>query len=273
MSITPASEHLAVQTRWMSAQESSSRFASARWDNFTRGPEADAAPQLLAEEEEDEAMAEVADLIGAGDVAALNALGNDGLEEGGPQSAGRSIDQLLAQLRKEPANEEECAAKFMLYEGYAREVEEMRGTLLKFNDETSPSLPAAVSGDLNNQIQRIDSTEAMGIPDDAREWFVYHMMKKAERNNLSMARILESFEKKLAFLAKSDQQECPVCLEAFQTDCLTGDRAPETLGCCHKVCKECWESWSQVMGGRPFCPLCRHDEFLGAIAARLSEVA
>ena len=31
-------------------------------------------------------------------------------------AAGRSIDQLLAQLRKEPANEEECAAKFMLYD-------------------------------------------------------------------------------------------------------------------------------------------------------------
>ena len=29
--------------------------------------------------------------------------------------AGRSIDELLAQLRVEPANEEECAAKFMLY--------------------------------------------------------------------------------------------------------------------------------------------------------------
>jgi len=268
MSAVPASEHLAVQTRWKSAQESSSRFASARWDAFSREAPAVPEPQLLIDEDEDEAMAEAADLMGAGDVNALTALGNDGLEDV-PRTAGtgRSIDELLSQLRKEPANEEECAAKFMLYEGYAREVEEMRSTLLKFNEETRPFLPATVAADLGNQIRKIDSTEAMGIPDDVREWFVFHMMRKAERNNLSMARILENFEKKLAFLANNDQQECPVCLEKFET----GDKAPETLGCCHKVCKECWESWTQVMGGRPFCPLCRHDEFLGAVAARLSE--
>ena len=62
----------------------------------------------------------------------------------------------------------------------------MRGTLLKFNEETAPSLPSAVASDLGLQVKRIDSTEAMGIPDDAREWFVFHMMKKAERNNVSM---------------------------------------------------------------------------------------
>jgi len=269
MSAVPASEHLAVQTRWLSAQQCSSRFASARWDAFSGEAPAVAEPQLLIDEDEDDAMAEAADLMGAGDVNALTALGNEGLQEDVPRTAGtgRSIDELLSQLRKEPANEEECAAKFMLYEGYAREVEEMRSTLLKFNEETRPSLPATVAADLGNQIRKIDSTEAMGIPDDVREWFVFHMMRKAERNNLSMARILENFEKKLAFLANNDQQECPVCLEKFET----GDKAPETLGCCHKVCKECWESWTQVMGGRPFCPLCRHDEFLGAVAARLSE--
>eukprot|EP00435_Cladocopium_sp_Y103_P056444 s699_g19.t1 len=269
MSAMPASEHLAVQTRWKSAQESSSRFASAQWDAFSREAPAVPEPQLLIDEDEDEAMAEAADLMGAGDVNALTALANDGLQEDVPRTAGagRSIDDLLSQLRKEPANEEECAAKFMLYdawpnlaiclcsrslnrfpplmnpmpEGYAREVEEMRSTLLKFNEETRPSLPATVAADLGNQIRKIDSTEAMGIPDDVREWFVFHMMRKAERNNLSMARILETFEKKLAFLANNDQQECPVCLEKFET----GDKAPETLGCCHKVCKECWESWTQ----------------------------
>jgi len=251
MSAAPASEHMAVQTRWMSAQESSAKYASARWDAFSRAPAA-AEPQVLVDESDDEAMAEAADLMGAGDATALTALGNDGLQEDG-RGGGQSIEELLAQLRTEPANEEECAAKFMLYEGYAREVE--------------PTLPPTVAADLGNQIGKIDSTEAMGIPDDVREWFVFHMMKKAERNNVSMARILDSFEKKLAFLAKNDQEECPVCLDKFES----GDKAPETLGCCHKVCKECWESWSQVMGGRPFCPLCRHDEFLGAVASRLSE--
>lgn len=82
------------------------------------------------------------------------------------------------------------------------------------------------------------------------------------------ARILEDFQKKLEFLAKNDQQECPVCLEPFEAE---GEHAAATLGCCHKVCKECWETWSQLMHGRAFCPLCRHEEFLGEVAARLSE--
>ena len=88
MSAVPASEHLAVQTRWKSAQESSSRFASARWDAFSREAPAVPEPQLLIDEDEDEAMAEAADLMGAGDVNALTALGNDGLEEDVPRTAG-----------------------------------------------------------------------------------------------------------------------------------------------------------------------------------------
>ena len=35
-----------------------------------------------------------------------------------PTAPGRSIDELLSQFRKEPANEEECAAKFMLYDAW-----------------------------------------------------------------------------------------------------------------------------------------------------------
>merc|ERR1712232_1545546 len=116
-------------------------------------------------------------------------------------------------------------------------------------------------------VKGIDSNEAMGIYDQAREWFVFLMMRQAERNNLNMARILEGFEKKLEFLASNDQSECPVCLEAFTAE---GDHAPETLGCCHKVCKDCWKNWSAVTNGRPFCPLCRNDEFLGAVAARVT---
>ena len=80
MSAAPASEHLAVQTRWKSAQESSSKFASLRWDAFSAAPAA-AEPQLLVDEDEDDAMAEAADLMG-GDVNVLSALANDGLEDG-----------------------------------------------------------------------------------------------------------------------------------------------------------------------------------------------
>merc|ERR1712072_1590257 len=102
----------------------------------------------------------------------------------------------------------------------------MRSTLFKFYEESRPTVPAVVANDMDKQVKGIDSTEAMGIPDDAREWFVFHMMRQAERNNLHMASILDGFEKKLEFLASNDQNECPVCLEEFAD---TGAHAPETL--------------------------------------------
>merc|ERR1719169_396520 len=92
----------------------------------------------------------------------------------------------------------------------------MRGTLFKFCEESRTTVPAAVASDMDRKIKGIDSTEAMGIPDRAREWFVYHMMRQAEKNNLRMASILDGFEKKLEFLASNDQSECPICLENFE---------------------------------------------------------
>merc|ERR1719183_2803403 len=156
----------------------------------------------------------------------MAAVGQEGLRpqvqgDGMRPSAARggdssTVQTLLQQLRKEPKDEAECTAKFLLYEGYATEVEEMRSTLFKFYEESRPTVPAAVVTDMDKQVKGIDSTEAMGIPDRAREWFVYHMMRQAERNNLHMATILDGFEKKLEFLASNDQTECPVCLEDFQ---------------------------------------------------------
>lgn len=163
--------------------------------------------------EEQEDMVEVAGLVGAANVQSMAALGAEGLAAG-RASVGRggssSVDILLQQLRQEPTDEQECTAKFLLYEGYASEVEQMRGTLLRFHEETIPSVPAAIAADMNKQIKGIDSTEAMGIPDGAREWFVFWMMRQAERNNLGMAGILENFEKKIGVLGiqRSDRMSC-----------------------------------------------------------------
>merc|ERR1712232_1078555 len=88
-------------------------------------------------------------------------------------------------------------------------------------------------------------------------------MKQAEKNNRGMERALKDFERKLEFLAQSAQTECPICLEAFSPE-----RPSETLSCCHCVCHECWENWTVVMHGRPFCPLCRAEDFVGTLAAR-----
>uniref|UniRef100_A0A7S1S9T5 RING-type domain-containing protein n=1 Tax=Alexandrium catenella TaxID=2925 RepID=A0A7S1S9T5_ALECA len=274
-------EHMAVQGRWQSAQLASRARQDQAWGKAHQAAgsalmrtAAAAAVMADASDDEEEAMQEAAQLVGAANARTMAAVGSEGLATaagcgsapmGALPGGSGAVDALLAQLREEPADESECTAKFLLYEGYASEVEQMRGSLLKFHAESWTAVPAAVAADMDKKVRGIDSAEAMGIPDGAREWFVFHMMRKAERNNLKMASVLEGFEKSLEFLAANSQSECPICLEAFTE---RGEHSAETLSCCHKVCSDCWEHWSAVTHGRPFCPLCRQDEFLGAVASR-----
>lgn len=283
-------EHMAVQARWAQAQEASYRHqeksmskVSAALSYKPSKKRCQAEVLRKAEDDEDEALQEAAAMVGASNCSALVAVASESLAPvpaAPPRARGRAappvlatrdgastVDGLLSQLRTEPRDEAECAAKFMLYEGYGSEVEKMRIALLTFHEETKPTVPIVIGNDMDKQIKGIDTTEAMGIPDNTREWFVFHMMRTAERNNRKMAGILDGFEKKLEFLASNDQSECPVCLEDFTAE---GDHAPETLGCCHKVCKSCWSNWCSIMGTRAFCPLCRHDAFLGEMASRVT---
>jgi len=209
---------------------------------------------------DEEGMAEAAQLVGATNVTDMV---RHALPTATDSSADNDFLSLLQQLEREPKTDEELMAKFTLYETYSRQVELVRERVVSLYEESRPTLPQAVASDMNKQIKKIDSAEAMGIPDDSNNWFVYHMMKQAGKNNKSMAAILEDFEKKLDFLAKSEQEECPICLENFSKDL-----PAETLGCCHRVCRDCWAHWSSVMHGHPFCPLCRNDEFLEAVASR-----
>lgn len=130
-----------------------------------------------------------------------------------------------------------------------------------FYQENAATLPQAVRQAMQKQIKTIDGHNAMSIPDGTRDWFVYHMMKQAQRNNHVMSKMLEDFERRLQMLANSEQTQCPICLEEFNDT-----RRAETLGCCHCVCAECWGHWTGVMHGRPFCPLCRHADFVDVLA-------
>lgn len=280
MSAAPE-DFLAAQERWKCAQQASENRQERTFCMLNAAksvartpamPGARVATEALrsAEEDDEEAVAEVTALVGARSASLLAAdvssAGQAPLARAlGGRGHSSPADPLLEQLKKEPQESAECAAKFTLYEGYATEVEKMRGTLIDFYDESLPSLPQSVAVDMEKQIKGIDSREAMGVPDDDRVWFVYHMMRQAKQNNQTMASVLESFEKKLDLINNCEQSECPVCLEDFRE---SGPHAPETLSCCHKVCQECWEHWSAVMNGRPFCPLCRNEDFLGAVAAR-----
>lgn len=269
-SVSAPGEYLEVTARWHSAQMAS----EARQDHFLARLEASKSAGARVEEAEEddeaEALAEVAHLVGTGDpnLLAMDSAAAMAADMRSTASGEASLEALLAQVKVEPEEVAECAAKFQLYEGYGQQVEKIRKLLFDFYEESKPTVPVSVGGDMERQVKHVDNYDAMAVPDDdGRVWFVYHMMRVAERNNRTMAGILEDFERKLELLAKNDQTECPVCLEAFTE--AGGPHAVEILSCCHKICRECWENWKQVTRGQPFCPLCRHDEFLGVVASHV----
>lgn len=258
MSSSAPMEYQAVQARWSAAQEASDRrqqFQLAQVDEAKSNSFAEVYDEA---ESDEEGMREAAELVGAASISNMVRHA-----DATNRSADAEFQSLLKQLKREPHNDDEMAAKFALYETYSQQVELIRNRLFDLYTESRPNLPDAVANDMDKKLKKIDSAENMGIPDDAREWFVYHMMQKAGNNNKIMASILEDFEKKLDFLATNAQEECPICLESFS------EQLPaETLGCCHRVCSDCWAHWSSVMQGRPFCPLCRNDEFIHALSSR-----
>jgi len=260
------SEMLAVHSRWTSAQSASKKRQETSLSKMAvmESSSAGDAMVMRAEEEmeeEDEGFAEAAALVGAAAPSALvRAVSGEAAE-----AAESEYEALLNQLKAEPTADDELMAKFGIYETYSEEVSQLRGTVFSLYEENKPSLPDAVKNDMERQIKGIDKAESMGIPDDARGWFVYHMMRQAGKNNTHMNGVMDNFEKKLEFLASNDQDECPVCLEQFSEAC-----PADTLGCCHKVCHECWMHWASVMHGHPFCPLCKNEEFVEMLHQRIS---
>jgi len=243
-----------AQQRWQSAQEASEQLQQQALDQLSVQT-----THVLRSVERERAscLAQVSALAGARDTTMVVA----DAERAGV-SGNAAVEELLQQLRVEPLAEEECAAKFKLYETFLSQVEKTRLNLVEFYEESAPTVPPAVAVFMSTKVKAIDSQESMGIPEDACKWFVYYMMSQASRNNGTMANVLRDFEKKLELLANQAETDCPVCLEPFQVD---GDHIAETLGCCHKVCKQCWSHWTRVMNGSAFCPLCRHDEFVNIL--------
>jgi len=167
------------------------------------------------------------------------------------------MEQLLHQLRREPAVAAEVEAKFELFEKYLETVCVTRGTLFEFWAECKDEFNQAGQTTVQKSIEKVDCDDALGVDFVEGRWFVYDMTRKAGSNNSVIARVLQSIKTKLDLMA--EQEDCPICLEAFSEEVVA-----TTLGCCHKVCSECWECWNEQMhGGHAFCPLCRHDDFLG----------
>jgi len=287
-------DYEAVRERWMEAQSASKSrqertFATldavlakppkpaassppSKESSRSNSPSSLASADVLRGSSSDEsAFSEAARRIGAKDRQTLATMARGDASDSDSHTSSRhdadapvhprtptSIGGWISQLKREPQSDSEKASKFLLYEAYSVEVQSMRETLLEAHQECRPFFNYAAAADIKQAIALIDSRQAMTISNEP-EWFVYHMMRVAERNNLNMARTFESIERAVCFEGASEGSECPTCLERFDTKQLL------TLGCCHKVCNKCWQHWIDVMHAlakHPFCPVCCEQDFM-----------
>lgn len=234
---------------------------------FISTPAAARRSSLEEEEEEEEELEQELALAVQAQVAegALTAdaveLQRSGEASAAAQAEAASLSTALAQLEKEPDDEAACAAKFGLYEAFAKTVEDARQSTLQLWEQSmeafdaAPATKAAIARD----IKQVDREENLGIVDDPRRWFVHGMCKTAARNQKTLNGVLTGITTKLELLAS--QSECPICFEAFSEE-----RPSTTLGCAHKACTDCWTHWSALNGGHmAVCPLCRHEEFVSRV--------
>jgi len=209
---------------------------------------------------EDDSDEEELDTMGAMMGIAPSAAPVEAMEEEGQLE----MQELLQQLKVEPMEEAEQGAKFLLFEKYLETVEKMRHETFEFWAEAREDFHESGRGDVERALKRIDAADNLGVEFVEGRWFVYDMTNKAGSNCALIGRNLAMIKSRLDLLAQQD--ECPVCLEQLG-EC---GEEPHVFGCCHKVCGECWEHWSNMHRGAAFCPLCRNEEFLGDIMARAS---
>merc|ERR1719482_373397 len=225
--------------------------------------------KAAAEEDNDDAGDEMLEsaqqqLLAAGHAWAAD--GDDALG-GGADGDGGALDALLAQLRAEPADDAEAAAKFGLYEAHAEAVATVRDALF--------TLWAGARADVGDgapvferALRGVDARANLELDEDSRYWFVYSMATAVSANEAKIARVMRELRAKLEMLAA--QTECPICLERLPAggDGGAAAAAATTLGCAHRVCGECWRHWSATCRAAhkaPYCPLCRQDEFIGDV--------
>jgi len=240
-------QSLAAPERSMRMKESADR-ASARMELVQRA---------AAESDSDE---EELDVMGAEMGLAPLAAPVELVEEAGQIE----MCSLLEQLKVEPAEEEEQHAKFLLFEKYLETVEKIRGETFEFWAEAKDEFHPSGRGDIDKALTRIDNRDNLGVEFYEGRWFVYDMTKKAGSNCAMIGRNLAMIKTRIELLAEQD--DCPVCLEPLG-EC---GEEPYVFSCCHKVCGECWRHWSEMHRGGAFCPMCRHEDFLGDIVRRAS---
>merc|ERR1711939_60354 len=240
---------LAAPERCMRMKESATR-ASMRMEVVQR-----AAAESDSDEDELDCMGAEMGLAPSVAPAALE------MEE---EAGQMEMSELLEQLKVEPAEEEEQQAKFLLFEKYLETVEKLRGETFEFWAEAKEEFHESGRGDVERALRKIDGHDNLGVDFFEGRWFVYDMTKKAGSNCAMIGRNLAMIKTRIELLAQQD--DCPVCLEPLE-EC---GEEPHVFSCCHKVCGECWQHWSELHRGGAFCPMCRQEDFLGDIIRRAS---
>ena len=200
----------------------------------------------------------------------LNAIRHfDGMDERTRHMATTEMESemvtLLKQLEVEPTEEAELTAKYALFETFLATIVKIREETMTFWRENCDLFEGAARAAAQNDINKIDNPNTMGIPDDPRKWFVYLMTKKANENCAMIGRTLATLRARLEMIQSEDGNlgECPFCLDDMTP---MGQEGTCVLGCCHRVCKVCWDHWLELKGPRHvFCPLCRHEEFVADV--------
>jgi hypothetical protein len=120
-------------------------------------------------------------------------------------------------FRATPSNDAEAAAKFVLYESFAKACEKIRDQVFGFYQANKGTLGPRVCAAMSKTLADIDRAENLGTDDSTDEttWFVFEMAKKVDANSTRMTSILSDFGRRLELLAAADQS-CPVCLENFE---------------------------------------------------------
>ena len=175
---------------------------------------------------------------------------------------------LMDELRVEPANDEERADKFKIYEQYLGVVTKAREECMNFHRAAAQDLKehASILAKMEGSIKSIDSEGNTAINWDAlgNRWFVYDMTAQSDRNNTFIGRIFNGLKRDLEMIQDNDM-DCPICLMNLTT-VPSGIRV---LHCCHKLCGECYDNWKMAcQGGRVICPLCRQEDFQAAVVTR-----
>lgn len=250
----------AAQSRSLSARVSMQAFSAPTFMQAAAERKA-----TIEEEEEAEAVLEqemnrlVQDQVENGTLDAGDA--NAAMSGGAQDELAAKLQEALTQLVEEPTDSMACAAKFELYEEFAKLTELARDKMIDVWEAAKDDFAQApaTAARIEQDVKAIDHHDNLGIHDDPHKWFVHGMCKKACLNQAQITKVLASVATKLSLLAQFD--ECPICLEKFSDNCKS-----TVLSCAHKVCEDCWTHWSAVCSGRaPVCPVCRQTEFLEVI--------